>query len=438
MKTPLDISTPHESFSRNVATLMSGTAMAFVINLAALPVLSRLYGPEDFGLLSIFAGIVTVIAVLATGRYELAIVLPESREEARALLKLSVYVLAVITALSLLAALAVGDILLQYVNLSQMEPWLVFLPAGILVTGLYSIFFYWSSRRKAFRLMAAARLSQTAVMVLFQMAAAFFWSWDAAGLILGYLVGQIPGIVILCYWRGDTPASPSASPSIRGVAARYGDFPRLSSLGALLETLALQLPVIAISAIFSPYAGGLYAVTDRLLRSVPTGLVGKPLAEVFYRRVTELRAEPEKGKALIYRIWRNLLLLILPPLILILLIGPDLFAVALGAEWRQAGEFARVLAIGFAAQFIALPSGMGLIALERLGILLGWQILNFLSLVIVLVVGFLYFRDDVMTFLWIWTCKEVAMQSLCMAALLRAHEASARKSGANVPVSPGR
>ena len=48
-------------FIGNVATLAAGNALAQVVSIAAVPVITRLYAPEQFGLYAIFLGVVAMI-----------------------------------------------------------------------------------------------------------------------------------------------------------------------------------------------------------------------------------------------------------------------------------------------------------------------------------------------------------------------------------------
>ena len=73
---------PKSEFSRNVFTLMTGTTIAQAIPIAISPILTRIYTPEDFGLLALFLAITIIIGSIANGRYELAIMLPEKDEDA--------------------------------------------------------------------------------------------------------------------------------------------------------------------------------------------------------------------------------------------------------------------------------------------------------------------------------------------------------------------
>src|SRR5256885_405341 len=82
------------AFARSVLTLASGTAAAQALLALSLPVLTRLYTPADYGALAVFSSTITVLLVLASLRFELAIPLPESDEDAASLLALSFLVLA--------------------------------------------------------------------------------------------------------------------------------------------------------------------------------------------------------------------------------------------------------------------------------------------------------------------------------------------------------
>jgi len=65
----------NSEFVKNVITMLSGTTAGQFIAFLMLPVVARLYTPVQFGEYSLFISIASVIAVIASGRYELSIVL---------------------------------------------------------------------------------------------------------------------------------------------------------------------------------------------------------------------------------------------------------------------------------------------------------------------------------------------------------------------------
>ena len=76
------------SFLKSVILVASGTAGAQVINLLASPIITRMYGPDAFGLLGTFIAFLGVLTPIAALSYPLAIVLPSSDREAKDLLVL--------------------------------------------------------------------------------------------------------------------------------------------------------------------------------------------------------------------------------------------------------------------------------------------------------------------------------------------------------------
>ena len=89
-------------FVRHVVTLMTGTAVAQAIPIAMSPILTRIYTPEDFGLFALYMSTSALLAEVATGRYELAIMLPKKDEDARDIFVLSVMIATILSFLSFL------------------------------------------------------------------------------------------------------------------------------------------------------------------------------------------------------------------------------------------------------------------------------------------------------------------------------------------------
>ena len=77
------------SFVRNAALLASSTVLGQGLVILVQPLLTRIYRPEDFGLLALYASILSLAAVVVNLRYEQTIQLPKEESEARNLLFLS-------------------------------------------------------------------------------------------------------------------------------------------------------------------------------------------------------------------------------------------------------------------------------------------------------------------------------------------------------------
>ena len=62
----------HPFFTR-VAVLVGGTAFAQALSLLAMPALTRLYGPADFGVMQVYASLLAAAVTVVSLRFELAL-----------------------------------------------------------------------------------------------------------------------------------------------------------------------------------------------------------------------------------------------------------------------------------------------------------------------------------------------------------------------------
>src|SRR5579864_4317949 len=90
----------HPSFASDVLRLASGTASAQVVGILAAPLIARMFAPQVFGALAIFASVAGIISVVSCLRYEIAIYLPERDEDAANIAALSALLVTGITGLS--------------------------------------------------------------------------------------------------------------------------------------------------------------------------------------------------------------------------------------------------------------------------------------------------------------------------------------------------
>jgi len=417
-----------ESFVSYVFTLMAGTAASGILNGAIMPILSRSYTPEHFGILSMFTAVVSMLAIWAAWRYELAIVLPEKQEDAISLIKLSFMIVLLMSFSFLLGVVALGTRLTHLFNISYINFCLIFIPASICCAGFFNVLFYWCSRNKRFDKISIAKVVQTIVTLGSQITAFLTLKAGAGGLIAGYILGQISGMGVLLTQTKGTHLWKHSAFKLRSMARHYSDFPKLASLGAFFDTAAAQLPLVLIPALYSPHIGGIYAITDRLMR-IPTSFIGSSVGQVFYQRLAQFKNNPQERRRLILNTWKYLFILGLGPLLLVILFGPAILTFFLGSNWPEAGHFARILAVGFLFQFVASSTSLGIVALERLDILFLWQLLNFFSMGGVFLLSFLFFPNEIVSFLWMWSCKEAVIYLIYMWALLRSHKFRDQRQG---------
>ncbi len=141
-------------FVRNVAVVASGTAGAQAIVIAFSPIITRLYGPEAFGILGTFMAIVAVITPIAALSYPIAIVLPKEESDARGIARLSAYIALAVAALTALVLLVFGNQIVNLLQVQEVSSYIWLLPLVILFAAWLQINQQWVIRKKHFGLKA--------------------------------------------------------------------------------------------------------------------------------------------------------------------------------------------------------------------------------------------------------------------------------------------
>ena len=145
-----------KSFLRDSGTLLSGSLIAQGIAFLAYLVLGRLFTPDDFGLYNIFYSYIEVLIILSTCKYELAIVIADSDDQAAALTRLTLRLNALFSSLLLLIALLLA---LFHVTPSSLPPQLYLLiPPMVFFCGTTRVYTFLFNRYKHYRQIAISEV----------------------------------------------------------------------------------------------------------------------------------------------------------------------------------------------------------------------------------------------------------------------------------------
>ena len=161
------------NFIKDVATLAGGKALAFTISMLTMPVISRLFRPEVYGVSALYVSILAVLTTIGTSSFPQAIILPKKEKVAAELFLLSMLSL-MLWATTLWLALAV--VWFQLGNpYPAMGIWLWCLPVAAILLGLLQASENWLTRTRRFKVSAAGDFSQTALTSGSRIACGFYY-----------------------------------------------------------------------------------------------------------------------------------------------------------------------------------------------------------------------------------------------------------------------
>lgn len=342
-----------EGFSRNVAMLAGGAAAGQFLIILVTPILSRLYSPEDFGMLAAFAALLGIFSVIASLRYELAIPLPVSDADAADIFFLSVLVLCCFSIFLAVVFYFFSDYLLGVISVGGVAEWLWMLPIGCFLIGLYNIFSLWAVRKKKFGALATSKFSQAAVLVSIQLGG---YGAGAPALLAGQILGQSAGAggLLFSVVKSDWPAlrAVKIKGMLRASREQYR-FPMYSTWTGMLNVVGLQAPNLLFVFLFGPVSAGLYFMANRVM-SAPMQLLGQAVGQAFLAEA----AEANRGgglSSLAKKVIQKLAFLIAVPMLIIALFGEQIFSFVLGSSWSVGGQVAQWLVVIVFIQFLTSP-----------------------------------------------------------------------------------
>lgn len=364
------MSKPSSSFAGNVLKLATGSVFAQGLGVLVAPIVTRLFAPEAFGVAALFVSITGVIGVVACLRYELSIMLPKTDEEAANLLGVSLCFVLIITGISALIIFWVDDDVVRLLNSPELKNYLWLVPIAVFFNGIFLALNYWNSRTKHFGRLSIARVVASVTTQATKLSAGFAGYLSGGVLIATGILGSIVSTFALGWqiWRNDRHLLKVNIRCKRMIAGlkRHKRFPIYSSWSALLNTASQHLPVIILAFYFSPKIVGFYAL-GRTVLGMPMNLVGGAIAQVFFQKASEAHNRNGNLSKVVEEVFKRLVSLGIFPILLLTLIGEDLFIVAFGARWAEAGVYVQILSLLIFFQFISSPISALVSVLEKQG-----------------------------------------------------------------------
>lgn len=366
---------PRSKFGRGVMTLMTGTSLAQALPIALSPILTRIYTPEEFGVFALYMSICAILAVLVTGKYELAVVIPKYDSEAINLVALTI-VVSLITSLILLGIVLVwNERLVNLLGHSEIGAWLYLTPITTLILGCYHALNFWANRRTRYKSMAVSRVIQSGATGGAQLGAGVS-KIGLLGLILGQMIGQLLSTLFLAKSLSYDERRLLGRISIRRMrhaARKYIAYPKYMMPGQFMSVGATELPLLLLTVLFGAGTAGFYSLAQRVM-AAPLSLVASAIGDVYRQKAAEQYAKQGECLDIFLMSIKRLLLFALLPILPVLLFGPEIFAFIFGESWREAGEIAILLSVLTFFQTVSSPLSSTILLPGWLSVDFFWQL----------------------------------------------------------------
>ncbi|MEC8273895.1 MAG: oligosaccharide flippase family protein [Bacteroidota bacterium] len=339
-------------FYKNILILLKGSVLAQLIPLIISPFITRLFSPKELGILALFSSISVILGSVVNGRYEQALVLVKTENEAKHLTILSLLISRVVSFILFLFFIFFQPHLLNFFNEPDLSFWIYLIPVVVFSIGAYNTLNYYELRKKNFKNIANSEIYRSTSFATIQLSFPLLKS-GLFGLIIGKIISSL--IAPFYLWKVSKFEIVKVNTSLLLILAkRFIDFPKYTNLSILLNNLSVNTINLLIPVLYSTSLLGLYSLMYKVL-AAPFAFLGNTINQVFLEEV--VRQKNELGQA--YKLTKRMVIQL--TLVSILFFGgaffiiEDLFAFVFGEDWRMSGVYAKYLIPFFMFKFIASP-----------------------------------------------------------------------------------
>ena len=239
------------TFFNAVGKLITASALSQLISFISAFFWVRFYSPSEFGEFATVLAVSAVLSIIASGRYELAIMNPDDHAEAQKIANLA-KLLSVFFCIILLPVMTLVYWSLGSTDIALPFYFVLIIPALTFVQNRYQILVKWSNRNKNYSGIATSAVVLASSVGMLQI---LFGSMGGAAisLCLAYLMGMIMAIIVLA--SSDHGELRLRDNYLKGnhfirILKQYRDFPILSMPQGIISKGSAALPIILTASFY--------------------------------------------------------------------------------------------------------------------------------------------------------------------------------------------
>lgn len=326
-------------FWRNISIVSVGYVISQLIVIIAIPILSRIYHPENFGLQSIYLSFALILGSLFTLKYELPIVFAKEDKESFSLVILTISFSALFSLVFFTLFLFFGDLIFNYLDLENDLILIFSIFVTTLLIGLLSALLQFNNKKKKFSVSSSSNIIQSVSNAL---GAILFGVFGVLkyGLIYGYLLSYSFSVIFLFFSNYKTLLfhykDYANIKNFKSAFKEYVKYPKIILPTTLFSILSAQIIPILLQILYTPTFVGYFAMSNRL-SLLPSIVIGGAIGSVLRTEVSILENESKSIRPLFLSLVRKMFVIGIILYSVLGIISPWLFKFALGESWYNAG-----------------------------------------------------------------------------------------------------
>ncbi len=394
----------------NIFLIIKSSILVQLLLLILSPIITRLYTPEDFGLYTVYFSLLSLFSMIISLRYDIAIPVPKDNIRALYLMVLALICTAFLSLMVFLLCFGFNKNIAAIAKQPNLANYLMILPIGLIMVGVYNILTYYSVRRCLFSLIARAKIFQGLGMIFTQLIIGVMVR-KPIGLVLSTLIGHSLSILVMLRWYITNEKGLFKiikKRYISKIARRYYKFPLFSTPAILINSLGMYLPAIVFSMLFGSTIAGWYGLVLQVV-AAPLGLIGQAVGQVYTGQGASLKNQGSVSelRGLYARVMLACFVVALPFAMILFFFGAPIFSFIFGQQWYDAGYFSQLLSFMFLIEFSVVGPSQNLALLERQDLSLYWSIFFTVLIAASFYPAFYYHADYMTTLVYLSIAKSI-------------------------------
>lgn len=306
----------------NIKKLLLGNGLAQAIQFGSILVLSRIYYPADFAVLTQAQSIATLLAVVATLQMHLTIPLSQNRIEVLRIVRVIESLAIILFILWMPIAALLGKV---YV-------YALVLTLAIAFSNTCNSYLVFSGE---FNQLSGFYIKRALLIVGVQFGCALLSIND--GLLWGAVIGEVATAIYLRYKNFGMGGICMRFPNIFETIVEFKAFSLYGTLQELTSVAAFYAPLILFSSVYGADIGGQYAMVNRLVWA-PTILLTSSIAQVLYHQFGKRPPNRDDSGSIRYLLLDKRFIVVGVFACAVSFQLKDLYLFVLGSQWMLASE----------------------------------------------------------------------------------------------------
>lgn len=342
----------------NVAVLSSGALLVQVVNVFTQPLVTRIYSPQDLGILALIMSIITMFSSAMNGQYDLCIVSAKSDDEADKIAVGAFYI-----GLFLSTVVSFGIVILSIISpttFGMAGNWIYTTIPLLYASSITNVVTNYNNRYEQYKLLAVVSVYRAVASNTIKLGLGYI----NAG-VLGLVISSLTSIIIGIKKQSEYLLSRFdrlfhyEKKEIWDVLKRYKEQPLFSAPGVFVTSFSYSIIPFFISSLYGITEVGFFSLSMNML-GLPLTLISANVGRVFFRNASQER----NYKGNFYGTFKSILLLLMIlsiiPFSVLWIYAEPLFAIVFGDGWQRSGTFVKILIPMYWINFIvnALISGL--------------------------------------------------------------------------------